>query len=66
MIGLRGSSLTSATGARFQLMPAARSSLAAMSADVVTAFTGSGVAASAIWPGMMVMPLPTRMTGPPS
>ena len=66
MIGFVGSSLTSATGAKFQLTPSARSSEALMVAAVRTLRSGSAVAASAIWPGRIVAPLLMRMTGPPS
>ena len=66
MIGFVGSSLTSATGAKFQFTPSARSSAALMLAAVRTLRSGSAVAASAIWPGRIVAPLPMRMTGPPS
>ncbi len=66
MIGLSGSLFTSATGAKFQFTPLARSSSAVMVAARCTAATGSGVAARAIWPGNTVMPLPMRATEPPS
>ena len=66
MIGLSGSLFTSATGARFQFTPPARSSSAVIVAARCTAATGSGVAASAIWLGKTVMPLPIRTTEPPS
>ena len=48
MIGFVGSSLTSATGAKFQFTPSARSSAAEMVAAVRTLRSGSAVAASAI------------------
>ena len=66
MIGLSGSLFTSATGAKFQFTPLARSSSAVIVAARWTAETGSGVAASAIWLGNTVMPLPIRATEPPS
>src|SRR5206468_12852571 len=48
MMGFVGSSLTSATGAKFQFTPSARSSAAEMVAAVRTLRSGSAVAASAI------------------
>ena len=66
MIGLSGSLFTSATGAKFQFTPFARSSPAVIVAARWTAATGSGVAARPIWLVNTVMPLATRTTEPPS
>ena len=66
MMGFVGSSFTSATGAKVQFTPSARSSDALIVAAVRTLRSGSPVAASAICPGRIVAPLLMRMTGPPS
>ena len=66
MTGFVGSSLTSASGAKFQLTPIAVSSDAVIDTAFITLAVGSGVAASAICPGRIVAPVPMRATAPPS